>query len=44
TLVRNLDGELRDERRTLMSEQSIEHCRQRIRDFERRRLMRVKSN
>lgn len=44
TLVRNLDGELRDERRTPMSEQSIEHCRQRIRDFERRRLMRVKSN
>jgi cell division protein ZipA len=44
TLVRNLDGELRDERRTIMSEQSIEHCRQRIRDFERRRLMRVKSN
>lgn len=43
TLVRNLDGELRDERRTLMSEQSIEHCRQRIREFERRRLMRAKT-
>jgi cell division protein ZipA len=42
TLVRNLGGELRDERRTPMSDQTIAHCRQRIRDFERRRLMRHK--
>ncbi|MBR7888657.1 cell division protein ZipA [Marinomonas sp. A79] len=42
TLVRNLGGELRDERREPMSEQTIAHCRQRIRDFERRRLMRNK--
>lgn len=42
TLVRNLGGELRDERRAPMSEQTIAHCRQRIRDFERRRLMRNK--
>lgn len=42
TLVRNLGGELRDERRSPMSEQTIAHCRQRIRDFERRRLMRTK--
>ncbi|MGO2233362.1 cell division protein ZipA [Marinomonas sp. UCMA 3892] len=42
TLVRNLGGELRDERRTPMSDQTIAHCRQRIRDFERRRLMRNK--
>jgi cell division protein ZipA len=42
TLVRNLGGELYDERRTPMSEQTIAHCRQRIRDFERRRLMRTK--
>ncbi|MGJ8646172.1 MAG: cell division protein ZipA [Marinomonas colpomeniae] len=42
TLVRNLGGELRDERRTPMSDQTIAHCRQRIRDFERRRLMRTK--
>ncbi|QRV23242.1 cell division protein ZipA [Marinomonas foliarum] len=42
TLVRNLGGELRDERRSPMSEQTIAHCRQRIRDFERRRLMRNK--
>lgn len=41
-LVRNLGGELRDERRSPMSEQTIAHCRQRIRDFERRRLMRRK--
>lgn len=44
SLVRNLGGELRDERRALMSEQTIEHCRQRIRDFERRRLMRAKKD
>ena len=44
SLVRNLGGELRDERRALMSDQTIEHCRQRIRDFERRRLMRAKTN
>jgi len=42
SMVNNLGGELRDERRSLMSEQTIEHCRQRIRDFERRRLMRPK--
>lgn len=42
-LVRNLDGELRDERRSLMSSQTIEHCRQRIRDFERRRLTKPKA-
>lgn len=40
TIVRNLGGELRDERRSPMSEQTIAHCRQRIRDFERRRLTR----
>ncbi|TDO98329.1 cell division protein ZipA [Marinomonas balearica] len=42
TLVRNLGGELRDERRSPMSEQTIAHCRQRIRDFERRKLTRQK--
>lgn len=42
TLVRNLGGELRDERRSPMSEQTIAHCRQRIKDFERRRLMKTK--
>lgn len=42
TLVRNLGGELLDERRSPMSDQTIAHCRQRIRDFERRRLMKRK--
>lgn len=42
TLVRNLGGELRDERRSPMSDQTIAHCRQRIRDFERRKLTRRK--
>ena len=41
-LVRNLGGELRDERRAPMSEQTIAHCRQRIRDFERRQLAKKK--
>ena len=37
-IVRNLGGELKDERRNVMSEQAISHSRQRIRDFERRKL------
>lgn len=37
-LVRNLHGELRDEAHSVMTPQTIEHCRQRIRDFERRQL------
>ncbi len=41
-LVRNLGGELRDERRMPMSEQTIAHCRQRIKDFERRQLTKKK--
>ncbi len=36
----NLNGELKDENRSSMRPQTIEHCRQRIRDFERRRLTR----
>jgi len=35
-----LDGELKDEQRSVMTRQTIEHCRQRILDFERRRLFR----
>ncbi len=34
----NLDGVLKDENRSVMRPQTIEHCRQQIRDFERRRL------
>lgn len=37
-LVRNLHGELRDEAHSVMTAQTIEHCRQRIRDFERKQL------
>ncbi|UZD64155.1 cell division protein ZipA [Marinobacter sp. AN1] len=37
TVVRNLGGELKDERRSVMTAQTIEHCRQRIREYERKR-------
>lgn len=36
-VVRNLGGELKDERRSVMTPQTIEHCRQRIREFERKK-------
>ncbi len=35
-----LGGELKDENRSVMTRQTLEHCRQRIRDFERRQLSR----
>ena len=35
-VVRNLGGELKDERRSVMTPQTIEHRRQRIREFERK--------
>jgi len=35
-VVRNLNGDLKDERRSVFTLQTIEHCRQRIREFERR--------
>lgn len=37
-LVKNLGGELRDESRSVMTAQTLEHYRQRIRDFERKQL------
>lgn len=37
-LVKNLHAELRDEAHSVMTPQTLEHCRQRIRDFERRQL------
>jgi cell division protein ZipA len=37
-LVKHLDGELRDEAHSAMTQQTLEHCRQRIRDFERKQL------
>lgn len=35
-VVRNMGGELKDERRSVMTGQTIEHCRQRIREYERK--------
>lgn len=35
-VVRNLNGDLKDERGSVFTQQTIEHCRQRIREFERR--------
>ncbi|WP_303291943.1 cell division protein ZipA [Marinobacter sp. SS5-14b] len=35
-VVRNMGGDLKDERRSVMTPQTIEHCRQRIREFERK--------
>ncbi len=37
-LVKNLHGELRDESRSVMTAQTLEHCRQRVMEFERKRL------
>lgn len=39
-IAETLNGELKDEQRSVMTRQTIEHCRQRIRDFERMRLFR----
>lgn len=36
-VVRNLGGDLKDERRSVMTAQTIEHGRQRVREFERKR-------
>ncbi|WP_166251302.1 cell division protein ZipA [Marinobacter salicampi] len=36
-VVHNLGGELKDERRSVMTAQTIEHCRQRVREYERKR-------
>ncbi len=43
SLVNNLDGELKDENRSVMTGQTIEHCRQRISDFARKKLSRTGS-
>jgi len=37
-VARNLDGDVLDESRSVLSKQSLEHCRQQIRDLERRLL------
>jgi cell division protein ZipA len=40
TLAETLGGELKDDQRSVMTKQTLEHCRQRIRDYERQRLFR----
>ena len=37
-LAKNLNGELRDETRSVMTGQTLEHCRNRIREIERKQL------
>ena len=39
-LCESLGGELKDENRSVMTQQTIEHCRQRVREFARRQLSR----
>ena len=39
-IAETLGGELKDEQRSVMTRQTLEHCKQRIRDFERTRLFR----
>lgn len=39
-LAEKLDGELKDEQRSVMTGQTVEHCRQRISEFARRKLSR----
>ncbi len=40
-VARNLDGDVLDESRSVLSKQSLDHCRQQIRDLERRLLARA---
>ena len=37
-LALDLGGELKDEQFSVMTQQTLEHCRQRIREYERKRL------
>lgn len=39
-MARRLDAELKDERHSVMTAQTLEHCRQRIREFRRRQMSR----
>ena len=41
-VARNLDGDVLDESRSALTRQSMEHCRQQIRDLERRMLARAR--
>jgi cell division protein ZipA len=41
-IAMKLHGELRDENRSVMMGQTIEHCRQRIRDFDMQSRLRAR--
>ena len=41
--ARNLKGDLKDQDRSIMTAQTIEHCRQQIKEFERKQLSKVRS-
>jgi cell division protein ZipA len=41
-VARNLDGDVLDESRSVLSKQALDHCRQQIRDLERRLLARAR--
>jgi cell division protein ZipA len=36
--ARNLKGDLKDQDRSIMTPQTIEHCRQQVKEFERKQL------
>jgi cell division protein ZipA len=37
-IAATLDGDLKDEHKSVMTPQTVEHCRQRIAEFSRKRL------
>jgi cell division protein ZipA len=39
-VARTFDADLKDEQHSVMTAQTLEHCRQRIRDFRRRQMSR----
>ena len=41
-VARNLDGDVLDESRSVLTKQTLEHCRQQIRDLERRLLTKAR--
>jgi cell division protein ZipA len=41
-VARNLGGDVLDESRSVLTRQTMEHCRQKIRDLERRLLARTR--
>ncbi len=41
-VARNLDGDVLDESRSVLTKQTLEHCRQKIRDLERRMLAKAR--